>query len=310
MPFMIALTSAKSTLTSPGTVIRSLMPCTAWRSTSSAMRKASASGVPRSTNDSSRSLGMVIRVSTAPRSSSTPRSACAMRRRPSKPNGLVTTATVSAPISEASEAMTGSAPVPVPPPRPAVRNTMSEPSSSSSMRSVSSSADLRPISGSPPAPRPLVSCGPSCSLIGARHLRSACRSVLAAMNSMPRSWASIIRLTALPPPPPTPITLILAGARILLVPERGSAVGSVVEQNHRAPPCSVVESRLRAGPRTFRAGLLTMPRTLKPCAAVRCASAPARRRGRRCRRPGGGRPAGRTDHVDQSAESWRRCGRP
>ena len=105
---MIARTSAKSTLISPGTVIRSEMPCTAWRSTSSAMRKASASGVPRSTKLSSRSLGMVISVSTAPRSSSTPRSATGMRRRPSKPNGLVTTATVSAPISAASEAMIGS----------------------------------------------------------------------------------------------------------------------------------------------------------------------------------------------------------
>ncbi len=41
MPVMIVRTSAKSTLISPGTVIRSLMPCTAWRSTSSAMRKAS-----------------------------------------------------------------------------------------------------------------------------------------------------------------------------------------------------------------------------------------------------------------------------
>ena len=63
-------------------VIRSLMPWTAWRSTSSAMRKASKSGVPRSTKLSSLSLGMVISVSTALRSSSTPRSACCMRRRP------------------------------------------------------------------------------------------------------------------------------------------------------------------------------------------------------------------------------------
>ena len=192
-------------------VIRSLIPCTAWRSTSSAMRKASNSGVPRSTKLSSRSLGMVISVSTALRSSSTPRSAYCSRRRPSKPNGLVTTATVSAPISAASEAMIGTAPVPVPPPRPAVRKTMSAPSRTSRIWSVSSSAALRPCSGSAPAPRPLVSMWPICSLIGARHLASAWRSVLAAMNSMPRSWASIMRLTALPPPPPTPMTLMRAG---------------------------------------------------------------------------------------------------
>ena len=41
-------------------------------------------------------------------------------------------------------------------------------------------------------------------------MRSACKSVLATMNSMPSTPASIMRLTALPPPPPTPITLILA----------------------------------------------------------------------------------------------------
>ncbi len=210
MPVMMVRTSAKSTLISPGMVIRSLIPCTAWRSTSSAMRNASDSGVPRSTKLSRRSLGMVIRVSTAPRSSSTPRSASCIRRRPSKPNGLVTTATVSAPISAASEAMIGAAPVPVPPPRPAVRNTMSAPSSISRMRSVSSSAALRPTSGSAPAPNPLVSRLPICSLTGARHLCSACRSVLAAMNSTPRSWASIMRFTALPPPPPTPSTLMRA----------------------------------------------------------------------------------------------------
>ena len=211
MPVMIVLTSAKSTFTSPGTVIRSEMPCTAWRSTSSAIRKASVSGVPRSTKESKRSFGMVIRVSTEPRSSSMPRSASCMRRRPSKPKGLVTTATVSAPISAANEAMIGAAPVPVPPPRPAVMNTMSEPSSSSRMCSVSSSAALRPISGSPPTPRPRVRVVPTCSLVGATVRASDWASVLALMNSMPRSSAAIMRLTALPPPPPTPTTLILAG---------------------------------------------------------------------------------------------------
>jgi len=75
IPVMMVRTSAKSTFTSPGMVMRSLMPCTAWRSTSSAMRKASKRGVPRSTKLSSRSLGMVMRVSTQLRSSSTPRSA-------------------------------------------------------------------------------------------------------------------------------------------------------------------------------------------------------------------------------------------
>src|SRR6266850_2282586 len=106
-----------------------------------------------------------------------------MRRLPSKANGFVTTATLKAPSSLASEATTGAAPLPVPPPRPEVIKIMSEPSSASIIFSVSSSAALRPTSGLAPAPRPLV------------------------------SFARIMRLTALHPPPPTPMTLIFAACR-------------------------------------------------------------------------------------------------
>src|SRR5579875_1155983 len=41
----------------------------------------------------------------------------------------------------------------------------------------------------------------------------ASRSVLATQNSTPSTLASIMRFTALPPPPPTPITLIFAPRR-------------------------------------------------------------------------------------------------
>ena len=58
-----ARTSAKSRLISPGSVIRSQMPCTPWRSTSSAIRNASTSVVPFSSTSSSRSLGITITVS-------------------------------------------------------------------------------------------------------------------------------------------------------------------------------------------------------------------------------------------------------
>jgi hypothetical protein len=44
----------------------------------------------------------------------------------------------------------------------------------------------------------------------ASHIERACASVLTAMNSTPRTPASIIRLTALVPPPPMPQTLITA----------------------------------------------------------------------------------------------------
>ena len=136
-----------------------------------------------------------------------------MRRLPSKAKGLVTTATVSAPISLAKEAMMGAAPVPVPPPRPAVTKTMSAPSSASMILSESSSAALRPTSGLAPAPKPLVSLTPSWIFMAARDIRKACRSVFATTNSMPSMPASIMRFTALPPPPPTPMTLILASLR-------------------------------------------------------------------------------------------------
>ena len=149
-------------------------------------------------------------VSTDSSSSCRPRSACIMRRLPSKANGRVTTATVRAPISLASEAITGAAPVPVPPPRPAVTKTMSAPSSASMILSESSSAARRPTSGFAPAPRPLVSLTPSWSFTAAFELWSACTSVFAAMNSTPSTWAAIMRFTALFPPPPTPMTLMRA----------------------------------------------------------------------------------------------------
>ncbi len=153
MPAMVVFTSAKSRLMMPGMVMMSLMPCTPWRSTSSAMRKLSKKPASLATA-SSFSLGITIMVSTLSSSSFSPRSACCRRRLPSKAKGRVTTATVRMPISLASEAITGAAPVPVPPPSPAVTKTMSAPSSASMIFSESSSAARRPTSGLAPAPRP------------------------------------------------------------------------------------------------------------------------------------------------------------
>src|SRR5690606_2070017 len=61
---MMVRTSAKSRLMRPGTVIRSEMPCTPWRSTSSASLNASRMDVRFSAPCSSRSLGMTMSVST------------------------------------------------------------------------------------------------------------------------------------------------------------------------------------------------------------------------------------------------------
>jgi cell division protein FtsZ len=86
------------------------------------------------------SLGIVISESTCRPSSSMPCSAMRIRFSPSIPKGLVTTATVKIPSSLASDATTGAAPVPVPPPRPTVINSMSAPSITSWIRSRSSMA--------------------------------------------------------------------------------------------------------------------------------------------------------------------------
>jgi len=129
----------------------------------------------------------------------------------SKSKGVVTTATVKAPNSLAILATTGAEPVPVPPPIPAVINTISAPRSSFVIISLSSSAACSPTSGCPPAPSPFVTFCPIGTLLFAFDLFNACKSVLIAMNSTPLIFASIIRFTAFEPPPPQPITLIVVG---------------------------------------------------------------------------------------------------
>ena len=208
--FMIARTSAKSRLIRPGMVMMSLMPCTPWRRTSSTTRNASRMLVFFWTTSFRRSFGTVMSVSTWALSSSAAFSATSLRRAPSKLNGLVTTPMVRAPLSLAIWATTGAAPEPVPPPSPAVMKTMSESASAWAIFSESSSADRWPIDASPPAPRPRVILSPIRILCGASACRSACASVLQAMNSTPIISARIIRLTALLPPPPTPMTLMSA----------------------------------------------------------------------------------------------------
>ena len=143
---MTVRTSAKSRLIRPGRVIRSQMPWTPCRRTSSATRKASSIEVPRSSTCSRRSLGTTMTVSTSTARRSRPRSATVWRRDPSKPNGIVTIATVSAPSSRASRATTGAAPLPVPPPSPTATKTMSEPRSASRRRSLPASATRLPSS--------------------------------------------------------------------------------------------------------------------------------------------------------------------
>src|SRR5947207_471409 len=326
MPDMIVRTSAKSRLTRPGTRMRSEIPCTACCRTLSATRKASSSGVPRSTTDRRRWLGIVISVSTTVRSASRPASAWSMRLRPSNVNGLVTTAMVRMPRSRASEATIGAEPVPVPPPSPAVMKTMSPPSSSRVIVSGSSSAALRPTSGLEPAPSPCVSLAPSWTLTGAGELRSACMSVLATMKSTPVNCAAIMRLTALPPPPPRPITLIFAaacgassssksGRRARSRSIRSSSCGRAAARRVRTPPSLLVVAKSGGcSPPRDRPPLedFTEPSHESPAPAAETRAARVRPRGRRLLparavqrepHPGGVRRA--LHHLREAAEGKR-----
>ena len=186
------------------------MPCTAPCSTPFTLLKASSSVVLGPSTVSSFWLGMVMRESTLRASSCMPCSATRARLPPSMLKGRVTTATVRMPSSRASCATTGAAPVPVPPPMPAVRKSMSQPSMSWMMRSRSSMAAWRPTSGLAPAPRPLVMPEPICSVVLTSECLSACASVLMHMNSTPSMPLRTMCDTALPPPPPMPSTLMTA----------------------------------------------------------------------------------------------------
>ncbi len=90
-----------------------------------------------------------------------PSIALLIRGSPSKLKGFVTIATVSAPLSLLSRAATGAAPVPVPPPIPAAMKTISDLSNTSLISVMLSSAEVLPMSGSAPAPRPMVMAGPN-----------------------------------------------------------------------------------------------------------------------------------------------------
>ena len=129
---MTVRTSAKSTLIRPGRVISSAMPCTAPCSTWFAERNASSKR--RFTTQYRQQLFVRDRdqridvlAELANSVVSDLHTLCCL---PSS-NGFVTTATVRMPSSFATCATIGVAPVPVPPPMPAVMNSMSAPSMTS-----------------------------------------------------------------------------------------------------------------------------------------------------------------------------------
>src|SRR3954453_23628550 len=73
---------------------------------------------------------------------------------------------------------------------------------------IASSAAALTISGLEPGPRPSVTCRPIWMMRSAREDVSAWASVLATTKSTPTSPETIMLLTALPPAPPTPHTMM------------------------------------------------------------------------------------------------------
>mmetsp|Transcript_53808 Transcript_53808/g.64936 ORF Transcript_53808/g.64936 Transcript_53808/m.64936 type:complete len:251 (-) Transcript_53808:292-1044(-) len=210
---MTLLTSAKSTLINPGRTIISLIPTTPCLKISSATAKEASSGVFSGIISNNLLLLTTITVSTFFFKRPIASTACFILLVPSNINGLVTIPTVKAPHSFAISATTGAAPLPVPPPIPLVTNTRSLPSTIAAISSRLSSAAMRPTSGFPPAPRPRVTPMPilsTCAPLALDRPR-ACASVFTAQNSTPSTRVSIMRSTALDPPPPTPITLMTQG---------------------------------------------------------------------------------------------------
>ena len=193
---MIAQTSAKSTLISPGFVMISVTPFTPAHRRLSARTNCSRNVSLLSPAGfialKILSFGRTIRLSTLLRSFASPSMAFVMRTLPSNSKGVVTTAIVRIPASWASWATTGALPVPVPPPIPAVITTMLASLIMSLSLSVSSFAASSPTFGFPPAPSPPVIFCPIGTRYFAFDLKRACLSVLRTMNSTPLTPSSII----------------------------------------------------------------------------------------------------------------------
>jgi hypothetical protein len=170
-----------------------------------------------------------------------------MRLAPSNWKGFVTTPTVRTPSSRAACAMIGAAPVPVPPPMPAVMKAH--------VRAGEVIDDLldrflggaAPTAGRAPCAEPLGHARTHLDAAMRLGLRSACASVFATTNSQPSRLWEIMLLTALPPAPPTPNT-VMRGLRSC--PCWGMVRLSVIALSACCPGCPVLSKNdpdLRAG---------------------------------------------------------------
>ena len=144
----------------PGLLINSEIPFAACLSTLSANLNDSLTVVLGSIISSKTSLGITNKVSQLFFNSFIPSKALFILTGPSNLKGLVIIPTVKEPFSLAILAISGAAPVPVPPPIPAAINTISADLIVFAMTSLFSSIAFFPVEGSAPAPRPFVSSLP------------------------------------------------------------------------------------------------------------------------------------------------------
>mmetsp|Transcript_22705 Transcript_22705/g.57647 ORF Transcript_22705/g.57647 Transcript_22705/m.57647 type:complete len:307 (-) Transcript_22705:343-1263(-) len=238
-PNITARRSLKSTLTKPVSSTISATAQMACLSTSSAAANAASTEVPPGSCDRRRSFEITTSASVSSASFKMAWFAFSRRRDPSKPNGRVTTPTVSAPRARARRATSGATPDPVPPPMPPVIKTMSAPSSAAPTSWACSSAAAAPTEGSPPAPWPTMrrlpptSAGAAMRRVScAREVSSTCRSVLIASVRI-ASWpygatCAAKRSMVFPPEPPTPqMRTEMAGVPATRTEERTGADRSI-----------------------------------------------------------------------------------
>ena len=190
---------------------------------------------------SSRSLGIVMIVSTQSRSASRPRSACSCRFLPFELERLGDDGDRQR-AELAREARNHGR---RPGPRAAAESGRHENHVGAVERlhdrfgvlERGLTADVRIGAGA----EPLGQLVANLQLEGAGLTRSACRSVLATMNSTPSRPPCTMRLTALLPPPPTPMTLM------------------------RAPVCASSSRRSRSGPWRRCVPIVVISHSWSPC---------------------------------------------
>ena len=207
--FMILRTSAKSVLMRPGVVIRSAMPWTPCRSTSSQILNALTIDVCSSEICSNRSFGITISVSTLSFSHSIP--CCAWirdvalegERASHDPDGERADAAGNVgddrrPTGASASTFAGGDEDHV--------CALEHLFDLSAVLFCRGASDL----GSGSCAEPAGALRPMSKFTSASLVNSACTSVFTAMNSTPLRPASTMRFTALQPPPPIPMTLIAA----------------------------------------------------------------------------------------------------